>query len=44
LKLNESLEAYLLPVKPQATYGLYILGGDEEEQSFADITCIYFPC
>ena len=38
-----SLEAYLLPVIPQAPYGLYILGGDEEEQSFADITCIYFP-
>ena len=37
------LEAYLLPVKPRDTYGLYVLGGDEEEQSFADITCIYFP-
>ena len=37
------LEAYLLPVEPQVAYGLYILGGDDEEQSLADITCIYFP-
>ena len=37
------LEAYLLPVQPQNTYGLYLLGGDTEELSFADITCIYFP-
>ena len=37
------LKAYLLPVKPQVACGLYILGGNDEEQNFADITCSYFP-
>ena len=37
------LEAYLLLVKPQVAYGLYIPGVDDEEQNFAEITCFYFP-
>ena len=37
------LEAYLLPVQPQTMYGLYVLGSDMEAQSFADITCAFFP-
>ena len=37
------LEAYVLPVEPRSTYGLYILGGDPEAQSFADITCVFLP-
>ncbi|MEE3262035.1 MAG: hypothetical protein VX290_04250, partial [Candidatus Latescibacterota bacterium] len=38
------LEAYLLPVQPQIEYGIYVLGPDQEQQqSFADITCVFFP-
>ena len=37
------LEAYLLPVQPQTEYGVYVLGSDQPQQSFADITCVFFP-
>ncbi len=37
------LEAYLLPVQPPTEYGVYVLGSDQQQQSFADITCVFFP-
>jgi hypothetical protein len=37
------LDAYLLPAMPGQAYGVYIIGGDKEIQSFTDISCFFFP-
>lgn len=36
------LEAYILPVRPQQPYGLYLIGAGAQ-QHFADIACFFFP-
>jgi len=37
------LDAYLLPAMPGQAYGVYIIGGDKEIQSFTDVSCFFFP-
>ena len=37
------LEAFILPVLAKRKYGLYIRGGDQPVQSYAEMAIYYFP-